>query len=67
VTSASIPIVVRAPALHADSGQRGGVLSGSSAIAKSGSDGPVDFKKIGETAQATGQTVLLGPPPLARS
>jgi hypothetical protein len=36
-------------------------------MAEAGSDGPVDFKKIGETAQATGQTILLGPPPFARS
>jgi quercetin dioxygenase-like cupin family protein len=29
-------------------------------------DGRVDFKKIGETAEKTGQTVLMGPPPFAK-
>ena len=29
-------------------------------------DGPVDFRKIGEAAQATGATVIVGPPPFRR-
>jgi quercetin dioxygenase-like cupin family protein len=30
-------------------------------------DGPVDFAKIGEAAKQTGSTVVLGPPPFAKS
>lgn len=29
-------------------------------------EGPVDFKKLGEVAKATGVTEILGPPPFKR-
>jgi hypothetical protein len=32
-----------------------------------GESGPVDFAKVGEAARATGATVILGPPPFAKS
>ena len=32
-----------------------------------GEDGPVDFAKIGAAAKETGATVILGPPPFAKS
>ena len=32
-----------------------------------GESGPVDFKKVGEAAKETGATVILGPPPFAKS
>jgi quercetin dioxygenase-like cupin family protein len=31
-----------------------------------GESGPVDFNKVGEAAQETGATVILGPPPFPR-
>jgi hypothetical protein len=32
-----------------------------------GESGAVDFAKVGEAAKATGATVILGPPPFAKS
>jgi quercetin dioxygenase-like cupin family protein len=32
-----------------------------------GESGPVDFAKVGEAARETGATVILGPPPFAKS
>ena len=31
------------------------------------SDGPVDFRRVGEAAKQTGVTVILGPPPFQRN
>lgn len=32
-----------------------------------GESGPVDFAKVGQAAKETGATVILGPPPFAKS
>ena len=36
---------------------------GASVPMPEGGDGPVDFRKLGEVAKATGVTEIIGPPP----